>query len=84
MSVSSWIRFAYFIAAGHNGVVMQELREIAFAIENDDSETQTMNCGMTKERLLNMAREKIRNGAQIPETTEAVDQLGNHVARLEI
>ena len=84
MSVSSWIRFAYFIAAGHDSVVMQELREIAFAIENNDPAQQTQNCSMTKERLLKKAQERLRNGTQIPDTKEAVDQLGKNVAALKI
>ena len=36
MSVMSWIRFAYLVAAGHDNVIMNELREIAFAIEDEN------------------------------------------------
>ena len=84
MSVSSWIRFAYFIAAGHDSVVMQELREIAFAIEDDDPDQQTYKGSMSKERLLKKAQERLRNGTPIPESKEAVDQLGKNIAILKV
>ena len=80
MSVSSWIRFAYFIAAGHDSVVMKELREIAFAIEDDNPAQQTYKGNLSKEKLLKKAYEKLVNGTPIPETKEAVDQLGKHIA----
>ena len=84
MSVSSWIRFAYFIAAGHDSVVMQELREIAFAIEDDNPAQQTYKGSMSKERLLKKAQEKLRNGTSIPESKEAVNQQGKNIATLKI
>ena len=84
MSVMSWIRVAYLIAAGHDGVIMKELREIAFAIEDVNPKIMEINVSMSKERLLKMAREKARLGARIPATLEDIDQLTKHVSRIAV
>ena len=84
MSVSSWIRFAYFIAAGHDSIVMKELREIAFAIEDDDPVRQTYKGSMCKKTLLKKAYEKLVEGTKIPDTKEAVNKLGKHIAKYTV
>ena len=83
MSVMSWIRFAYLVAAGHDNVIMNELREIAFAIESDNPTVLEINGSMTKARLLKMAREKMMT-KRIPTTLEDVDRLGKHISRVAI
>ena len=83
MSVMSWIRFAYLVAAGHNNEIMNELREISFAIDSDDPDVRTYNGSMTKKRLLKMAREKMMT-KKIPTTVEEVDLLGKYVSRVAI
>ena len=82
MSETSWIRFAFFLAAGHDGEVMTTLREIANGIETADLKQQHYNAGLGKVRVLKIAAEKARLGSPAPKTREEVNQKGPHVERM--
>ena len=81
MSSTSCIRIAYFLAAGHDGPVMKELREIAFAIEDENPAKQSYNAQLSKKNILKKAQEKVMTGTKTPETKEDVNKVGRHIGK---
>ena len=81
MSSTSWIRFAYFLAAGHDGPAMTELRTIEFAIEDVNPAQQEYKSSLSKKNILKKAQEKLLAGMKIPETKEDVNRMGSHIAK---
>ena len=70
-----------FLAAGHDGAVMAELRQIAFGIEDgDDLGQQYKNAQLNKKHIHQKAQQKSLRGIKIPETREEVNQKGRHIA----
>ena len=84
MSCTNWIRIAYLLAAGHDGPVMRELREIAFAIEGDDLTKQYNIAQLSNHNILKKAQEKSMAGLKIPETKEEVNKVGRHIEKYQL
>jgi len=76
MSARSWIRFAYFLAAGHDGEEMTHLRTIAFGLDHYNDKALEHNDNKIKDTVLKMAQNKMMMGACPPTTVDEVMKLG--------
>ena len=83
MTQTSWLVFAFFVVAGHDGAVMTELREMAHGMEDADLMKQNYNTNLGKEKLLKIARAKMMVGNPAPKTQEQVNHKGPYIGRLE-
>ena len=76
MTTKSCIRFAFFLAAGHDSVAMNDLRELAHGIEDEDDAKELANGNLGKVKVLKMAASKLNGGNPAPATHDAVKAKG--------
>ena len=76
MTTKSWIRFAFFLAAGHDSVAMNDLRQLAHGVEDEDDAKELANGNLGKVKVLKMAANKLYGGNPAPATHEAVKAKG--------
>ena len=84
MTTKSWIRFAFFLAAGHDSEVMNQLILMAHGIEDESEAKQSYNANLGKVKLLNLAKEKMMNGNPAPATHEDVKKKGPVFGRSDL
>ena len=76
MTAKSWIRVAFFLAAGHDNVVVNYLRNLAHGVEDENADKELAHGNLGKVKVLNMAAEKLRMGNPAPATHDAVKAKG--------
>ena len=81
MSQKSWIRYAYFLAAGQDADEMLQLRTIAFGLDDENDAVMENNGCKIKKTILAAAQKKFDAGLYPPSTMDGVMSLGGGAAR---
>ena len=72
MTQKSWIGLAFYVAAGHDSVVMNELRNLAHGVEALTNDQELINGNLGKKKVLALAAKKCSQGIFAPRTAEEV------------
>ena len=72
MTQRSWTGLAFYVAAGHDSVVMNELRNLAHGVEAPTNEQELINGNLGKKKVLALAAKKCSQGIYAPRTAEEV------------
>jgi len=83
MSQRSWTGLAFYVAAGHDGPAMTNLRDLAHGVEAQTNDQAQHNGNLGKKRVLALAMQKCREGNFPPRTSAEVNERGQTFGHAE-